>query len=158
MRNSIMEFELERDKRVATICNRVQGPRSDTMSSRCSTASYTPRMTYDRQSLQPEKRAMHAQKKNKGEGASNSHLEDPVCLNGINPQTRIFPAPDDIPPIPNRARARPQRGVRPEHGAEGRGRLQALGRVDVLENFARYGEVVLYRLLIRCISHIRLSV
>ena len=85
-----------------------------------------------------------------GEG-NHPHLKDSVRLDGINRQTRIFPSLNDIPPIPDRARARQQRGVRPEHGAERRGRLQTLGRVDVFEDLARHGQVVLYRLLIRCI-------
>lgn len=80
----------------------------------------------------------------------DSHLEDPIRLNGINPQTRILPTPDNLPPISKRARARPQRRVRPEYGAERRRRLETFGRIDMFKNFARHGKVVLYRLLIRC--------
>jgi hypothetical protein len=101
----------------------------------CSTASYTPRMTYDRRSLQPtrKRKGQNVQNntspmrklknKERGRGGGISHLKDPICLKGVNPQTRILPTPNNIPPIPNRARARPQRRVRPEYGAERRRRL-----------------------------------
>ena len=85
----------------------------------CSTASYTPRVTYDRQSLQSVEKARHAQntihhqqekEKKKNRRGIKAYLEDAICLNGINAQTRILATPNNFLPIPNRARARPQRG------------------------------------------------
>ena len=79
--DSIIGLELERDKRVAVNCNReerVQGPGSTPMSSGCSTVSYTPRVTYDRLSLQPRNKRggayMIRTKKKEGEGKTGKAL------------------------------------------------------------------------------------
>jgi hypothetical protein len=81
-----------------------------------------------------------------------SYLENAIRLEGVHAQTGILPAAHDLAPLTNRACARPQCAVRPEDGAERRRRLEALGGLDVPENFARYGEVVLDRLLVRCMN------
>ena len=55
---------------------------------------------------------------------------------------KIHPAPHDLAPISMRARACPQRPLRPGHGSEQRRRLETLGDVDMVEHFGCHGEVV----------------
>jgi len=88
-----------------------------------------------------------------GETQKRRHLENTICLNSIHAQTGPLPALDNLAPVPDGARAPPKRRVRPEHGAERRGRLQTLRGVDLLEHFARNGKVVFYGLLVRCTKH-----
>jgi hypothetical protein len=63
-------------------------------------------------------------------------------------RAKILPAPHDLAPIAKRARAFPQRPIRPGHGAEQRRRLETLGGVEMVEHFVCHGEVVLDWLLV----------
>jgi hypothetical protein len=92
-----------------------------------------------------------------GEGKSKkkkgkTYFENPVRFEDVHAKTSVLSAPHDLAPIAERARARPQRPVRPQDGAERRRRLEPLGGVNELEDFARHGEVVLDRLLVRYIT------
>jgi hypothetical protein len=78
-----------------------------------------------------------------------THFENPVRLYGVNAQAGKLPTAHDLAPIPDRTRARPQRAVRSQDGAERRRRLETFGGVDVFEDLARHGQVVLDWLLIR---------
>ena len=75
----------------------------------------------------------------KGQG---THFKNPIRLNSINPHLRQLPILRELPPIPQVARARPERGVRGADGCQRGGRLEALGDVDLLQDRASDGEVV----------------
>jgi hypothetical protein len=84
-----------------------------------------------------------------GRKENETHFENPIRFESVHANTSILSAPHHLAPIPERASAPPQCPVRPEHGAERGRRLETLGGVDMFEYFARYGEVVLDRLLVR---------
>ena len=88
-----------------------------------------------------------------GEKQKRRYLENTIRLDSIQAQTGPLPPLDNLVPVPNRARAPPQRCIRPEHGAEGRGWLETLRGVDMLEHFARHRKAVFYGLPVRCIKH-----
>ena len=84
----------------------------------------------------------------RGTRNKNATLKIAYASRACTLKRALLPAAHDFAPIANRACARSQRAVRPEDGDERRRRLEALRDVDVLEHFARYGEVVLHRLLV----------
>ena len=97
-----------------------------------------PNKTPQKNSIRPKKKEL-----------AKTHLENAVRLHGVHAQPGKLPTAHDLAPIPDRTRARPQRAVRPQDCAERRRRLQTFGSVDVFEDLARHGQVVLDRLLIR---------
>jgi len=122
-----------------------------------STPRYTRRVTHAPQSLQPTTsrntiRPRSTRQRGKNRRKENeTHFENPIRFESVHAKTSILSAPHDLTPIAERACARPQRSVRPEYRAERRRRPETLGGVDMLEHFARHGEVVLDRLLVRWI-------